>query len=955
MAILKSKRAHVGHAAGIYSDLTLDGPEIGTLVAVVDRAKNLPNRKTIGKQDPYCAMRLAKEAKKTDTDRRGGQTPKWDQELRFIVHDSPDYYKLKVSVFNDDKKTDLIGEAWIDLTDVVKLGGGQADLWQQLTFKGKYAGEVRTELTFYDTREKPQEKRRTKEKQQITPTNSSSDISLPAQRSLGPREIMRRPLPVSPAAAAAAAAASPTPQSVPQAEPLAPQRPPKEPSEEQPQVHAPVARRLRGASASPHPEPTQEQPYDERHGQTGATYQDQHYQQPQQQYTHSLPPELPQQPQQYPPGQQYQEYQPDSRDFDGAYLKTGYELDVYQPESHMVPSPYPDSRENWQDHRPQSVHMHSEPVTPQHSSPFARPTPPSVNSDSQLQRYHPHQGPDFEGAYASGYRDSPLRQSMSHHDIQPYPAEHAVAAPPLPPKHRDTPPRKQRNEYPPSAYTPQPLRVAPKRSSVSERSPLQLIEDDYDGRVQDEWESQQTLQRHSMYEALQPQQHEISEQQLQLYGRRQTYDTQPYLPGSQQYPPQSQPQVQRPTPQRRRNSYEIRHPSFGQQSLGEQMLEEPQSMMLIESRPSGFDQSRQPTVQDAPPSPGPSPDLQPALARKAVGDQPKRLSALPFGPDCYDVLNPAQSPVTNENTIFQTPAQAKEAQRMREVEKIRDLGPIIGNDGREIDPSDHLPSDTWAPEPERKNKKPEHVIHIRSKNDTNKPRGARASPIVIRHNHSASSPITPALTNSPAVQTPVSAGGRNKLQKSMPTRPLPNQPYGSPQTFSRNFPAAASSPALVGPPHHVHFDEVPQYQQRPAEPRRPSFDNRVPDHLTRPPLSEYQVPVGNSYQPRRASYNRPSPQRAIEPAYDTTPTKEHSHHAYSPSHEQSPYDSQYDYGYENSPSHPPPRVRQQQSQQHYDDALAAEMSLIDIGPSRNSYHQGSMGRSMVRSRGAYGM
>lgn len=65
------------HPAGIYSDMTVDGPEIGTLVVVVDRAKNLPNRKTMGKQDPYCAARLGKEAKKTETDKRGGQTPRW--------------------------------------------------------------------------------------------------------------------------------------------------------------------------------------------------------------------------------------------------------------------------------------------------------------------------------------------------------------------------------------------------------------------------------------------------------------------------------------------------------------------------------------------------------------------------------------------------------------------------------------------------------------------------------------------------------------------------------------------------------------------------------------------------------------------------------------------------------------------------------------------------------------
>jgi hypothetical protein len=78
MAAVKApKPGLTGHTAGIFADMSLDGPEIGTLVAVIDRARNLPNRKTIGKQDPYCAMRLGKEAKKTETDRRGGQTPKW--------------------------------------------------------------------------------------------------------------------------------------------------------------------------------------------------------------------------------------------------------------------------------------------------------------------------------------------------------------------------------------------------------------------------------------------------------------------------------------------------------------------------------------------------------------------------------------------------------------------------------------------------------------------------------------------------------------------------------------------------------------------------------------------------------------------------------------------------------------------------------------------------------------
>lgn len=217
MASKKVNGLNGAHTAGIFSDMTVDGPEIGTLVVIVDRAKNLPNRKTIGKQDPYCAARLGKEAKKTETDRRGGQTPRWygqflvyrdiarsyantkhrDQELRFTVHDSPDYYQLKVSVFNDDKKTDLIGETWVNLQEVVIPGGGQNDLWHNLNCKGKYAGEVRIEITYYDSRPK-QEK-----PEKVRNAGANGVVAEEGRDSLrGPRQqkapVKRRPLPSDP-------------------------------------------------------------------------------------------------------------------------------------------------------------------------------------------------------------------------------------------------------------------------------------------------------------------------------------------------------------------------------------------------------------------------------------------------------------------------------------------------------------------------------------------------------------------------------------------------------------------------------------------------------------------------------------------------------------------------------------------------------------------------------------
>ncbi|KAL4938466.1 hypothetical protein BDV06DRAFT_56194 [Aspergillus oleicola] len=200
----------VGHAAGIFADMSVDGPAIGTLVAVVDRAKNLPNRKTMGKQNPYCAARLGKEAKKTNTDLRGGQTPKWDQELRFTVHESPDYTRLKLSVFNDDKRTDMIGETWIDLQDLIIPGGSQSDQWHTLQFRGKYAGEIRLEMTYYDTRPEdvavierrtgtqvtdrgPKPSSRPAPAPVVPSPAPSSSSSLSGPRQL--KEVKRRPLP----------------------------------------------------------------------------------------------------------------------------------------------------------------------------------------------------------------------------------------------------------------------------------------------------------------------------------------------------------------------------------------------------------------------------------------------------------------------------------------------------------------------------------------------------------------------------------------------------------------------------------------------------------------------------------------------------------------------------------------------------------------------------------------
>lgn len=58
---------------------------LGTLVVIVLRAKNLPNRVRIGKQNPYATVTYGLHKKRTDTIERGGQQPEWDAEFRFEI------------------------------------------------------------------------------------------------------------------------------------------------------------------------------------------------------------------------------------------------------------------------------------------------------------------------------------------------------------------------------------------------------------------------------------------------------------------------------------------------------------------------------------------------------------------------------------------------------------------------------------------------------------------------------------------------------------------------------------------------------------------------------------------------------------------------------------------------------------------------------------------------------
>ncbi|KAI3486703.1 hypothetical protein L1887_49653 [Cichorium endivia] len=161
----------------------------GTLVCVVLKARNLPNKKSIGKQDPYTVLTMGTEQQKTKPDKRGGQHPTWDEQLHFEIYEdmedalakasntgsgsaaksaassATDKLKggkkvLKVACYADDsKEPEFIGDGIVDLTDTLKTG--EFDEWVTIKAKDRYAGEVYLELTFYSSAAPPKKRKPT--------------------------------------------------------------------------------------------------------------------------------------------------------------------------------------------------------------------------------------------------------------------------------------------------------------------------------------------------------------------------------------------------------------------------------------------------------------------------------------------------------------------------------------------------------------------------------------------------------------------------------------------------------------------------------------------------------------------------------------------------------------------------------------------------------------------------
>lgn len=690
-----------------------------------------------------------------------------DQELRFTVHDSPDYHRLKVSVFNDDKKTELIGETWANLEAVITPGGGQADDWHSLTCKGKYAGEIRIELTYYDTRPKAEKPVAEKRKESIRPDGQSPAVG-------GPREsspIKRRPLPTDPTGA------SPSPVNTPEhrglrgmragprelGSPRHQQQPPPEPTQPRPQQVETPSRRpvpeaspMNSAPVSSHPTPQRQATQDP--------------------YTPPNPrPSLTNAAQQ------------NGDSFDMSYAAPkAYEVQPLNAVPQHVREPTHSrtmSQEDMRSSRGHSLppaepaHSHSAPVVPtQHGY---------ENEPRQISYHQPYDDPRAHPPYAQeqfqdpAYQVAPLRPSRSH-DRSPglspseqyhsdsyndgHPSYDAGSShrrrsamqpmvededdlPPPPPVHRRNastlPHPSQQSSHSYHDESPAPLNVSRYREEPQQtayETPNPYASNDY-GRQQPT-ERRYTHPRGPTHPSSRPEsrddmvpsplRQETSALPSSLIaGHDASRDMVAYSapPPSYETPPRLR-QYSEPAEYRAITQYEA--PSYSQAMVHRGSLpayDAPYYPHDPPEQPRRTSPVHDPTpiVKPRATSPGVNPRYSPnpiddrssrgparsMPTRKSVSPRPpmdnrdeRRLSGVAFSPDSFDVYNP---------TVSKSPAPGiDEDERPGSRMEYNDKGQIVTFSGRVVDASDHLPIDNWAPEPTPKGTVKEKPIRARA-------------------------------------------------------------------------------------------------------------------------------------------------------------------------------------------------------------------------------------------------
>ena len=777
-----------------------------------------------------------------------------DQELRFTVHDSADYYQLKLSVFNDDKKTDIIGETWIQLMDIIKPGGGQSDMWHNLNFKGKYAGELRMELTYYDSRPKDE---MAAETSSILSSSSQQDSG---REALGgprqPKPFKRRPLPADPTSNDSSPIRPPLLEHahsspLPQTQPRGPQP-----------LHRPSAHSLHQSQQAYGHAPSPSQPYDDTPvpGSGYQNYQNEHD-----------PPTFGNEPQQYhsnrdelylpPAGYDGREdgrmhMQPNGQSGYNEYSSQGSSQGPYQGlELPELPPHTPRNNRT-------TTHQSPKYYSPTNSSPvYTLPqyhSMPDMNHPESENSKYQEPSPTRNDRYQETSLQHPQYQSQhrsfdeySSHPIsppQPTVEDEDEGPPPPPPVHRSSVSSTREIPEHHQSYVPQPLNLRHPRTSIS-ASPLSqnfttMPQADYSPSYPPS--DVRPVSRSAPLDQdtfNQPRRH--SSRGSEMFGHQDSYGQ-----------PQPQHQMvmhgydhsrQEPASGRREHrmssytpqTYNSTPPQHGTQEPRYENFRGPYDADMPRPLSHHGMNTRQhrssaPIIKPRAVSPDPRVPM-----RKSVSPRPEpsssepELSSIPFSPDSYEQLNPnlkAASSINAPGPKYNTPEGIRQAAEDRIKEQKLENGPIIGSNGRVIDPSDHLPTDTWAPEPERKVPRKTHEIKLRFKHSpqgaqpmpASAPRAPRESP-TRPYSMAASTPPHQAYVseeNSPTY------GGRNRLQKK--TRGAPNS-YNSSYNSSPVLPHNNNTPPSTYPlrEHHGYgYNSSPSYPRN--SPSGPPIPAKVP-------------------------------------------------------------------------------------------------------------------------------
>ena len=780
-----------------------------------------------------------------------------DQELRFTVRESPDYYQLKVSVFNDDKKTELIGETWISLDSILVPGGGRNDIWHNLNCKGKYAGELRVELTYYDTR--PRENR-AEEKGQTAPVDGMPGSGLGREVTAGPRQMKptkRRPLPANPNVSLS------QPQTPTQSLPGAPQRYVEGPDDYAFDSPPPLRNQLQHSVHTPSPGPMFNQSYNTNQ----SPYEE----------TLDLDPRN-----QYPSPEQFGQHGPGIN----AYGQQNSMVLSQSPQNgnHDQPSPYQPSYE-----------LPSIPPSDRYvggkqrfvtADPRENIDPQLLNEPQRLNMMHSNSSPAVADRTAyprspvskqNSYDNNPTEQSplrQSNGDAWPS-ADNGILhsdGPPPPPQHRHSGSRSalqsQGRDFYGSAPSTAPLNTQHDRGGSFSNSPLSQVQSSTSSAVSAMSTSPSNRQQYPHHGSISPMSsyHSPIHRRSQSPIRESVRDREVY---SDSMPPSLTPGYD-PSIAADESERLIREQRMiGQQTAQGSMprYQQAASVPIQQPRaqpiPRGFEsinnrrEHREHRYSAPIPPTAPVGRSQPVNGdprtpmRKSVSPQPasgtmdRRHSELPsqtpYGPDSFDVYNPTIGSASSVNDVgarYTTPEQAREATFQHEKQSKLGDGPIIGSDGRVIDPSDHLPSDTWAPEPEQKpsRKGPEVTVRFR-----HSPQGAQPMPQNVRQPLREARPnVVPSPTYAQSGENPPSLASRARLQKK--SRPGMAQPNSSPLMQTLNASPRTTISRTSASDYPLRENEIVGSYGKSS----PIYGNRSPGSL--PPPIPGKVPIGSGQE-----------------------------------------------------------------------------------------------------------